>query len=1020
MRIALLCALSALLIDCSGAQRAGIPTYQQCTNDAAGGPVISGILINPSGGAATVAIRITNLSTKPYDLAGASLTDAFGTRVRRLRDRGHERRRDLIFPSDTTKTVLAPRGHIWVARDAAAFKLTFGFAPTFEVNDDRKFPANDPDVRDIIYEGPPSKRGSWLGMSRRGAGILALVGADNDCSRPPVLDVVPYNFKGGKKARKSKPSIAKLRLVEEELGLKRGALWTGPPLMTAANLFLPSPPFSVRNRVFSRDYDAKGRMVADTNSYRDWDAASSFTGLGETANHRLWVPGQSHFMAKRHDEKAIVTMTASPDSNFAATVRAMDQAKKDIKVHIYYFTSTEIGAALVAAVKRGVNVTLAMEGGVVGVRHGFSDKEREIARQIEEAGKERSKVASHGFGRVLWLRSDRKAGIDDRYSYDHSKYVIIDGRWIIVGSENYGSTGHSVSNTQGNRGWEVQLRTPEGQPPLGVVRDLEAVWNADVNPKRHRDYVRYTDAPQTLDEEGRGRYGPPPKGTKLKSTLHYGRYVPRDPPEETVTEKVGAELVVSPDTSLAEHSGILKAIASAKHTLLIEHLAFAKHWGGKRKGSVKKTPNVLLQACLAAARRGVKVRLLLSCRGFACDRPDALWEKNEIDNDDVYELVNRIAKREKLDLEARLLDTTSDDWLDDPEEHGVHKIHNKGMVIDGHVTLFASINGAENSFKANREVGVLVDSAKVGQFYERLFWYDWTTVMQPGGLAAMPAAGKKALKSLRKSAKYAGVMLTGLKPATPYYLRVSTVDWDDTDVENTNPPTQLGPHESPLSAQIQAKSSAKGTLLVLWKRNKSECLEGDLAGYKLYYDTKPGAIKSGGMVVPEDVKRLKLFSGTGAKQGPSPIMVPAGDEQPQCVAMRALQVKREPKPVKACVDLVSHVGACVGKAGETFPQLDKALKPHGPLGSKKWQRRQRSLVRACSSPPRETARYWQKEREMCAPLTDCTALYTCMRRAEFYHHRQLLQADKPKRRKGKWRGRRRGKGKWRGKRRWRK
>jgi len=954
------------------------------------GALISGLLINPSTGYGAVSIEIANPTDKPIDLAGCSLTDELGKRGKYIRARGHHSRRDLVFPSGTRATVLPPGGALWVARDAAVFRREFGVKPTFEVNEDSAFAANDPTVADIVYEGPESKRGSWLGLSRGGASIVALVDSDDSGDPPVILSVVPYNMGGGRKATPKRPDQRKIREAEAERDLAVGSLWRGAPLMTSSNIFLPSPPISTRNRIYRRDRDANGRIVPETRSFADWDGASSYTGLGEDLHHRLWVPGQSDLRLVRHDQEAIVTMTAAPESNHAGTIAAFDAAKRDIKVHIYYFSSPAIADALVRAVKRGVDVALAMEGGVVGVKNGFSDKERLIAKRIEDAGRERSKNDKHGLGRVYWIRSDRKAGIDDRYSYDHSKYAIIDERGLIIGSENYGSTGHPVSNTYGNRGWEIQIRTPEGKPTLGVVKDLLSVWRADVNPERHHDYIRYDDDSTTRDMEGRGRYGPPPPDTKAKSDLRYGRYVPRDPPQETVREVVGAELVVSPDNSLNESGSMLGAIAKAKHTLLVQHLSMATQWGGRRYGSPEKTPNILLQACVAAARRGVKVRIQLSCRGFACDRLDASWEGNKIDNDDLHEMVNKLARKEKLDLQVRLMDTTSDDWLDDPEHHGALKIHNKGLSIDGSTTLFASINGVENSFKANREIGVLVTSKKVGRFYEELFWYDWTTIMGPRGLRVERDHSKKARKKLAADSQRASVLLTGLQPGKRYYIRVSAIDDDTTDVETTRPPTPLGPHESALSDEIAVDSTLKGTILLSWQRNRSECLEGDLAGYKVYYGQRSATTGSGGLMLPEDVARMKRYGGTGAKEGASPVLVPAAADLPQCIEMRAIQVTREAKPDNACVQLLDRVGQCLGKGGDVFTQLDKALQPHGPVGSKRWQRRRATLLRACTAPPLETAKTWQQEREECAKVKPCGELWSCIRESQAPYLRRIL------------------------------
>lgn len=955
-----------------------------------GHAVISAFLLEPAVGPGGQAIRIANPSAVPFDLAGSSISDELGTRSKEVRSRGSRGRRDLLFPDGTPATRLAPGQEVWVARDAAEFYKEFGLLPDFEVDDDSRFPANDPAVPDVIFLGPRSSKGSWLSLSAKGTGVIALFGPDRFPGWPSALDVVPYNFRGAGKADPGQPDQQRLRRYEQQVGLGEGTLWRGPPLMTTGNLFLPSPPFSSRGRLFARDRDEQGRLLPDSDSAADWDAGASTSRLGRDPVHRVWYAGQSSFSFVRHEEPALVLATAAPESNFASLIQAFDQAKESIRIHVYYFTSTEIADALVRAIERGVDVTLAMEGGVVGTRNGFSDAERAIAQRIEQAGRERSGRKSNGLGRVYWLRSDATAGIEDRYTYDHSKYAIIDERRIIIGSENYGPTGHPVSSTYGNRGWEVQIATPEGRPPLGVVQDLLAVWNDDVDPEHHRDIVRYSEDPATLDGNGRGRYGPPPPGTTLGPTQKFGRYVPTEPAAQTFTGTIGFELVVSPDNSLSEHGAILGAIARAQHTVLVQHLSLYTHWGGRRTGSVERTPNLLLQALIEAAKRGVVVRILLSSRGTACDRLDSRWESSRLDNDDVYELVNNLARRTGLDIEARLLDTTSDDWLDDPEDHGVEKIHNKGMIIDGRVTLFASINGVENSFKGNREVGVLVDSPEVARFYERLFRYDWTTVLSPEGLEALPVRKTVTAAELARDPVHTGIVLTGLAPSTHYYVRVSAFDSDDTDQENTIPPLPLGPHESVLSDELAALSSPQGTLALRWQRNTSECLEGDLAGYRVYYGRK-AAPSLPGLVTPKLVQKLQQYDGQEAAQGKSPISVPAGPDKPQCEALLRRQAEVEPPLLPECRTLLQKVEGCLDQASDVFPELQAALRRHGPPGSERWARRMATLGRACSMPPTDSATYWEQERRTCSAANTCADLLTCLRQVEQVRHRQILQ-----------------------------
>lgn len=1014
--LALPCALTLALgaLGCRPSKPVGPTPGGPATDAGPRGPgsVISGLLLLPGAGPAAAAVRVANPHAEPFDLADCSLTDELGARSRSLRARGARGRRDLVFPSGGEATRLAPGQEVWVARDAVAFRLEFGALPDFEVGEDPKFPDNLPEVPDVTYVGPASKGGAWLKLPPKGAAVLALMGPEGGGAGPVAYDVVPYNLHGAKRATADEPDPKRLRRYEEERGLARGSVWKGPPLLGSRNIYLPSPPFSMRGRILARDRDGAGRLLPDTDRYADWDGASSYTGLGDDALHRAWFAGQSAFSPVVHQEEAEVTVAASPESNYRLVVDAFDGAQHSIRVSIYYFKQVEIADALVRAIERGVDVTVYMEGGVVGVKHGFEDQERLVARMVEEAGRERSGVESRGLGRAYWLRSDPSAGVEDRYSFDHSKYVIIDDRAIIVGSENYGSTGHSLDNSQGNRGWEIMLATPPDRPQLGVVRDLLAVWNDDLDPADHHDIIRYTDAADTLDDKGRGRYGPPPRDFLAHKGARYGRYVALQPASEQFRESIQAQLVLSPDNSLAEQGSILGAIAEAKHSLLIQHLSMTTYWGSKRKGSARRTPNLVVEAVLAAARRGVRVRMLLNCRDFGCDRLDARWESSRADNDDTYELLNRIASKEGLDLEVRLLDMTSDDWLDDREDQGTVKIHNKGMVVDSEWTLISSINGGENSFKGNREVAVLLRSARVARYYERLFWYDWTTVAEPMDLEVVDGVSPATATSLHSDPMKTGIVLEGLTPGAPYYVRVGAVDDDDTDVEHTEPPKPLGVHESALSDEVEGVASAKGTLALRWLRNTSECLEGDLAGYRVYY----GPQSVSGTLTPPQVRKAGLYAGSGATQGASPITVDPNSDRAQCKPLLERQVSREPKILPACEQLLQRVEKCYGQASEVFPELATALRRTGPPGTARWRRSMDALGRACTLPPSASAQYWKAERRECVAEQRCEGLFGCLRRLEQRRHRQILESDddgKRGGRKGRGRGR---KGRRRGRR----
>jgi hypothetical protein len=233
------------------------------------------------------------------------------------------------------------------------------------------------------------------------------------------------------------------------------------------------------------------------------------------------------------------------------------------------------------------------------------------------------------------------------------------------------------------------------------------VFEADLQPKAYRDLVEYADDP--LDKYGPPSVGESRAGSGVVREVKKGRYPLRRAPLR-VQGKADLELVLCPDNCLAEKTGLLGLIRSAKEELLVVQNSIPHWWGRMRKGSPEATPNLPLQAVVDAARRGVRVRVLL----------DGTWYNTEAedprDNDDTVRALRELAAREKLDLQAKVLNLFASD---------LEKVHAKGVIADRARVFVGSINWTENSFKGNREVGVVVGHKEIASYYADLFVRDW-------------------------------------------------------------------------------------------------------------------------------------------------------------------------------------------------------------------------------------------------------------------------------------------------------
>lgn len=615
------------------------------------------------------AIRLTNTDLKnPAPLGGFVLTERFTPSKKKSTsltttssDEGSARRskreksgggevEGVRFPQGA---VLPPGGELWVAATAWGFVRVWGYPPAYEAS------PTSPEVPDL--DGP----GTFLKLPGN-RGTVALVDDGGD-----VVDVVVWET--------TKEEV----YVADEFD---NIPWKGGPIRLANSSF-----YGATGQVLSRDRDEKGHLLPDTDSAADYDCGFSEKQLGVEPTHRIERAGQTRFVSRPIKGKAKVLATSAPDNNHAALLDAFADAKKTLRVRIYEMTNPKIVEGLMKAKARGVDVTIYLEGSPVA---GIADQERWLLDRASKAG-------IH----IYFIGGVPKNPVKPRYRFDHSKYVIIDDKKVIIGSENYGRSGVPVFNSFGNRGWMVHVESPE------LIKQLRAVWDADLVLDKNGDAV--VGDIVDINASPTDAYGMPYRDPAFvpDERLPRGRYDNPEPPV-LVDDDMTLELVLSPDTSLNEHSAILGLIERAQKTLYVEQNSIRRRWGKKTddKDTFGDVPNLALQAVIATARRGVKTRVLL----------DSTWYNvqgdEDRDNDDVALFLNELAQKENLDLAAKVINL---------EATALEKIHTKGIVIDDKEVFVGSINWTENSFKGNREVGIVVSHEKVAGYYGKLFRRDW-------------------------------------------------------------------------------------------------------------------------------------------------------------------------------------------------------------------------------------------------------------------------------------------------------
>jgi len=366
-------------------------------------------------------------------------------------------------------------------------------------------------------------------------------------------------------------------------------------------------------------------------------------------------------------DRPIVTADPGPVRVFTlpdapdAVVEALRGADRRVLVAGYTFTSRRVADALFAANERGVTVRVLVDGAPVG------GLERGEARRLD-------RLAAAGV-EVRALGGERA-----RYAFHHPKYAVVDDRALVT-TENWkpaGTGGH------GSRGWGAVTRQP------AVVNGLVATFHADAGWRDAVPWEEYRERVNTTD------------GRRANDT-YPSRFDPRR------VRADGARLLVAPDNAERAVTGLIR---NATDSIRIEQV------------SIGDPRQPFLRATLDAARRGVRVRVLLS----------GAWYVRE-QNRNLTARLNLRADREGLPLEAKVADPRG----------RFGKIHTKGVVVDGDRVVVGSLNWNNHSVRENREVALVLHGEEPGRYFTRVFRADWRggrwTLPAGLGLAALVAAG---------------------------------------------------------------------------------------------------------------------------------------------------------------------------------------------------------------------------------------------------------------------------------------
>lgn len=356
------------------------------------------------------------------------------------------------------------------------------------------------------------------------------------------------------------------------------------------------------------------------------------------------------------DDVKLLRASVSPDSSYRMLNEAIAAAEQELLLYIYNVSAEHMIELLEAARDRGVTVRIMYD-------------------TTDSRGDERAKLRALG----VELKTAPSSGRRQVFTVCHQKYMVIDGRTVVLGSANWATT--SIPKIivpgrfkKGNREWLIR-----------IDHKVMAKWFAEL-------FETDWDIPEMAGPAG----------------------LLEAPPEELGDVMVPARLAKAPDEIfdgesfnlptgvritpiISPHNYfdvVYKAIEAATSSVDVEQ-QYIKEGGPKTKA--------LLALLKTKKSEGLTIRLIVSPAFRKIGATDS-WEAS-------------VASLEKHGL---------DDCLRAMNLEYYTHLHNKGVIVDRRRVVVSSTNWSENSITQAREAGVLIDSPDVAEYFAKVMDFDWS------------------------------------------------------------------------------------------------------------------------------------------------------------------------------------------------------------------------------------------------------------------------------------------------------
>ena len=256
---------------------------------------------------------------------------------------------------------------------------------------------------------------------------------------------------------------------------------------------------------------------------------------------------------------------------------------------------------------------------------------------------------------------------NEPYLYLHSKVAVRDSSSVWMSSGNWKSSSVPAPGVRGNVEWSIIIDNSEVAQMVDQQFSLDIHWSELMSLGDYDSYIFYP--PNTIGGGG---------------------------VQSVIQATVSGEVLTCPENCVTK---ITEFIRSADSEVLLSlqtlDVDWSYGWGDE---------NPIITALHDVATEGVGVHLIIN--GAYLDD----------DDQEVVDLFNEVWNgTEGLDASAIVMS----------EDDDVSKLHNKGIIVDGESVLVSSINMGSSAMNRNREMGIIIHSATVTQFYLDAWHVDW-------------------------------------------------------------------------------------------------------------------------------------------------------------------------------------------------------------------------------------------------------------------------------------------------------